>query len=368
MTRPYCVVIIMTVDMFSPITLRGVTFPNRIFVPPMCQYQAQDGVVGPWHLQHYGARAAGGFGLIIAEATAVAPEGRISPRDAGLWNEDQVTAWQEVTNLVHGLGGKIGVQLGHAGRKAATEPWLAEYQGQSLAPAAGGWETVSASTKAMPGLAAPRALTTAEVAAIPAQFAAAAKRAVAAGFDAIEIHGAHGYLLHQFLSPLSNDRTDEYGGDYNGRTLLVKQVATAIRGVIPEWMPLILRISATDWLPGGWDEAQTTQLAAELKGIIDLVDVSSGGLLPAEIKVFPGYQVSLAEQVKTAGVPVAAVGVLDEPEVANEVITSGKADIVLIGRAALANPNWPVAAAVQADQPIPATAASYWRAGRQFSK
>lgn len=353
-------------SLFDPISLRGLTLPNRIVLPPMCQYQAQDGIVGPWHLQHYGARAAGGFGLIIAEATAIVPEGRISPRDAGLWNDEQVEAWTKVTELVHGLGGKIGVQLGHAGRKASTAPWLPGYEDGTLSPAEGGWETVAPSAVAFPGLATPRELSREEVQAIPGQFAAAARRAIAAGFDAIEIHGAHGYLIHQFLSPLSNQRTDEYGGSFENRTRLAREVATAIRAAIPATTPLIIRISGTDWLEGGWTVEESTELAAALRGQVDFVDVSSGGLVPAEIKVGPGYQMELATAVRESGIPVSAVGILDDPTFANSVLEDGLADLVEIGRAALANPNWPLRAAALLDQAAPATASSYWRASRQF--
>jgi 2,4-dienoyl-CoA reductase-like NADH-dependent reductase (Old Yellow Enzyme family) len=335
--------------LFEPLTLRSITFRNRVWLPPMCTYQAEahDGRATDWHLVHYGARAAGGFGLLIAEATAVAPEGRITMNDLGLWDDGQIDGYARIARFTQGLGAKLGVQLGHAGRKASTWPDLASYPDGLQTPADGGWEPVGPGADAFPGLAQPRALTTEEVQALPAAFAAAARRADQAGLDAVEIHAAHGYLLTQFLSPLSNHRTDQYGGGFENRTRLVAETVQAVRAVWPESKPLLVRLSATEWVDGGWSLDDTIALVSALKPLgVDLIDVSSGGNLVTKIPIGPGYQVGLAAAIRQAtGVPVAAVGLITEPAQAEQVLRSGQADAVLIGRAALREPGWPERAA-----------------------
>jgi 2,4-dienoyl-CoA reductase-like NADH-dependent reductase (Old Yellow Enzyme family) len=336
----------VTSQLFTPLTLRGTTFRNRVWLAPMCQYSAVDGVPDEWHLVHLGARAAGGFGLVIAEATAVVPEGRITPQDTGLWNDAQVAAWRRVTDVVHRNGALAGVQLAHAGRKASTyRPWDAR-QG-SVPEAEGGWTTVAPSAVAFPGYAEPVALTEDQLRRIPLEFAAAAGRAHRAGFDVVEIHAAHGYLLHQFLSPLSNQRTDEYGGSLENRARLLVEVVDAVRGAWPQDRPLLVRFSATDWVDGGLRVDEVAEVAKDLAGHgVDLVDVSTGGNVHASIPVGPGYQVPAARAVREgSGVPVAAVGLIESPQQAEQVLVDGSADVVLLGRAALRDPSWPLRAA-----------------------
>jgi 2,4-dienoyl-CoA reductase-like NADH-dependent reductase (Old Yellow Enzyme family) len=331
--------------LFSPITLRDLTVPNRVWVAPMCQYSAVDGVPQDWHLVHLGALANGGAGVVLTEATAVVPEGRISPADAGLWNDEQQRAWARVVDVVHGHGAAIGVQLAHAGRKASTQrPW--DGRG-GVADADGGWTPVGPAGSSYPGLREPRALSVAEIGEVVTAFGRAAERAVTAGFDLVEVHAAHGYLLHQFLSPLSNDRDDEYGGSFENRTRLVREVVDEVRRVVPVGLPVLVRISATDWVEGGWSAAESVELARLLAAAgVDLVDVSSGGNAPADIPVGPGYQVPLSRQVREgAGVVTGAVGLITEPAQAEEVVASGDADVVLLARALLRNPHWPLAAA-----------------------
>jgi 2,4-dienoyl-CoA reductase-like NADH-dependent reductase (Old Yellow Enzyme family) len=332
--------------LFTPLTLRGTTFPNRVWLTPMCQYSAVDGLPDDWHLVHLGARAAGGFGLVIAEATAVVPEGRITPQDTGLWNDAQVTAWRRVTDAIHANGSLAGVQLAHAGRKASTyRPWDAH---RGTVPADdGGWTAVGPSAIAFPGMATPAALTDDQLRDIPAQFAAAAGRALAAGFDVVELHAAHGYLLHEFLSPLSNERTDEYGGSLENRARLLVEVVDAVRGVWPEDRALLVRFSGTDWVDGGLTVEEVTAVAKDLGGHgVDLVDVSTGGNVHADIPVGPGYQVPAARAVRAgSGLPVAAVGLIESPQQAEQILVDGAADVVLIGRAALREPSWPLRAA-----------------------
>jgi len=333
-------------SLFDPMTLRGTTFANRAWLAPMCQYSAVDGVPDEWHLVHLGARASGGFGLLLAEATAVVPEGRISPQDTGLWNDAQVAAWRRITDFVHARGTHVGVQLAHAGRKASTyRPFSAGHG--TVPPDEGGWPTVAPSALAFPGYAVPAALTTDEVAALPGQFAAAARRALAAGFDVIELHAAHGYLLHQFLSPLSNQRDDRYGGSPDNRVRPLLEVTAAVREVWPDDKPLFVRVSATDWLEGGLDADGVGAVAKQLGALgVDLIDVSSGGLLPAHVPTGPSYQVPLARTVRAgSGLPVAAVGLVTDPQQAQGVLDEGSADAVLVGRVALRDPFWPLRAA-----------------------
>jgi 2,4-dienoyl-CoA reductase-like NADH-dependent reductase (Old Yellow Enzyme family) len=332
--------------MFTPFTLRSVTLKNRVVVSPMAQYQCVDGRVADYHLVHLGARATGGAGLVIAEASAVEPIGRITPWDAGIWNEEQVTAWARVTAFIHTQGAKAAIQLAHAGRKASTH----RSEPGSLSSENGGWQTVSSSDEAFGDYAAPRALTAAEVATVPLLFAAAAERSVRAGFDAVEIHAAHGYLIHQFLSPLSNHRDDQYGGSLENRARLLLEIVEAIRGVIPEAMPLMIRFSATDWAENGWDEEQTAQVAkwCEVSGA-DFFDISSGGTVAdAKIPVGPGYQVAVAEYVaERVGEPVSAVGMITEAAQAEEILQSGELSVIMIGRQSLRDPNWPLRAAAE---------------------
>ncbi|GCE76284.1 NADH:flavin oxidoreductase/NADH oxidase [Cellulomonas biazotea] len=332
--------------LFSPLTLRGTTFANRAWLAPMCTYSAVDGHPDDWHLVHLGARAAGGFGLLLAEATAVVPEGRISPRDTGLWDDAHVASWRRVTDFVHARGTRVGVQLAHAGRKASTHAPFAGVDG-SVGLDDGGWAAVGPGADAFPGYAAPTAMTTEQVAAVPAAFAAAARRALAAGFDVVEVHAAHGYLLHQFLSPLTNTRDDEYGGSPENRARLLVETTDAVRAVWPDELPLLVRVSATDWLPDGLDVADVAAVAKDLAGHgVDLVDVSSGGNAPATIPVGPGYQVPAARTIReTSGLPVAAVGLVTSPEQAEQVLVDGSADAVLLGRVALRDPSWPLRAA-----------------------
>ena len=339
--------------LFDPLTLRGVTFANRIWVSPMCQYSAKDGVVGDWHMVHLGSFATGGTGLIVAEATGVVPEGRISVGCPGLYNDLQVAAWKRVTDFVHSQGVKIGVQLAHAGRKGGAAHLGADHP--IATQEEGGWQTVAPSAIAFPGYPEPRELTTDEVKALVGSFGDAAKRAVTAGFDLVEIHAAHGYLIHEFYSPLSNTRTDEYGGSYENRTRLLKEITAEVRSVIPESMPLFVRISASDWTEGGWGEAESVRLAPELTALgVDLIDVSSGGnVAKANITVGPGYQVHFADAVRNSGgATTSAVGMITEPEQAEEIVASGKADAVMMAREFLRNPRWPLEAAAALGQEV----------------
>ena len=340
-------------SLFDSLTLRGTTFANRAWLAPMCQYSAVDGVPTDWHLVHLGARASGGFGLLLAEATAVVPEGRITPQDTGLWGDAQVAAWRRITDFVHARGTKVGVQLAHAGRKASTfRPFSA---GHGTVPAAeGGWRAVAPSALAFPGCDEPAELTTDQVAALPDAFAAAARRALAAGFDVVELHAAHGYLLHQFLSPLSNRRDDRYGGSPENRSRLLLETTAAVREVWPEDRPLFVRVSATDWLEGGLEAEGVGAVAKQLGALgVDLVDVSSGGLLPAHVPTGPSYQVPLARTVRaTSGLPVAAVGLVTDPQQAQGVLDDGSADAVLVGRVALRDPSWPLRAAHELGVPV----------------
>ncbi|WP_111766590.1 NADH:flavin oxidoreductase/NADH oxidase [Nakamurella deserti] len=343
--------------LFSPITLRGLTVPNRVWLSAMCQYSADDGVPTDWHLVHLGARAVGGFGLLLTEATAVTAAGRGSRRDTGLYTDAQVAGWRRVVGFAHGQGTLIGVQLGHAGRKSSARvPW----EGSGSLPAAeGGWTAAAPSALPFGDLAVPRELTVDEIADIVRAFGEAAGRAVDAGFDVVEIHAGHGYLAHQFLSPLSNRRTDGYGGSFDHRVRFLREVVRAVRGRWPDDRPLLVRLSATDWVDGGWTPADTTVLAGLLATDgADLVDVSSGGLDPRQlITVGPGYQVPFAREVRSAGVPVGAVGLITDPRQAEAVVAGGSADVVLLARAALREPSWPLRAAHELG--VPAGALPY---------
>ncbi|WP_300342699.1 NADH:flavin oxidoreductase/NADH oxidase [Nesterenkonia sp.] len=342
----------MRPQLFEPITLRSLTVRNRIWIPPMCQYSAEacDGMATDWHMAHLGSLARGGAGAVIMEATAVTPEGRISPQDTGLWNDEQAEKLQPVVDLMHAQGAAAGIQLAHAGRKASTaRPFGEEGRSGSLTADQGGWSTLAPSAVAYPGLAEPGALTGDGIAAVVQAFADAAQRAVQAGFDLLEIHAAHGYLIHEFLSPLSNLRDDDYGGDLRGRARLLLEVVDAVRARVGEKVPLLVRVSATDWVEDGLDVQDTVQVVTWLRDHgVDLIDVSSGGNAPARIRTGPGYQVPLAAAIREqTGVPVAAVGLITDPVQAEHIVGTGQADAVLIGRAALRNPHWPLEAARQ---------------------
>jgi 2,4-dienoyl-CoA reductase-like NADH-dependent reductase (Old Yellow Enzyme family) len=332
-------------SLFEPFAQRSLTLRNRLVVAPMCQYSATDGVPDTWHLVHLGSRAVGGAAVVLSEATAVSAEGRISPGDAGLWNDAQVAAWAPITAFIKAQGAIAGVQLAHAGRKASAQrPWEG---GGPLAGAA--WPTVAPS--AVPfddGWHVPEALDEAGIAKVVDDFRATARRALTAGFQLAEVHAAHGYLLHQFLSPLSNRRTDGYGGSLENRMRLVREVVTAVREVWPDELPVWLRVSATDWAEGGWDVEQSVVLARQVKELgVDLVDVSTGGLVSGvKIPVAPGYQVPFAAQIRReAGIATGAVGLINEAAQAEAIVADGSADVILQARESLRDPYFPRRAA-----------------------
>jgi 2,4-dienoyl-CoA reductase-like NADH-dependent reductase (Old Yellow Enzyme family) len=340
--------------LFSPLTFRGLTLRNRITVSPMCQYSSTDGFATDWHLVHLGSRALGGAGLVFTEAAAVSAPGRISPNDLGIYDDRHVEPLARVVRFVKTHGAAAGIQLAHAGRKASTKrPWEG---GKPLTAAEGAWAVVGPSPLAFAdGYPMPQELDEPGIRAIIADFRQAARRSQAAGFDLIELHSAHGYLLHSFLSPLSNRRSDAYGGSLENRMRLLREVAAAVRSVIPDAMPLFVRISATDWVEGGWDVGQSVALARVLaKDGVDLIDCSSGGNVPnARIPLGPGYQVPLAERVRReAGVRTAAVGMITEPAQADTIVRTGQADVVLLARAFLRDPYWPLHAAKTLGQEI----------------
>ncbi|HZZ39119.1 MAG TPA: NADH:flavin oxidoreductase/NADH oxidase [Acidobacteriaceae bacterium] len=334
--------------MFSPLTFGSVTLPNRIVVSPMCEYSCEDGFANDWHLVHLGSRAVGGAGLVFTEATAVTAEGRISPQDLGLWKDEHIAPLARITAFLHSQGARAGIQLAHAGRKASTHrPWSGE---GVVAPEAGGWSNVMAPSPipfsgTYPK---PQELDKAGINTISLGFRQAAVRAERAGFDVIEIHSAHGYLLHEFLSPVSNQRSDEYGGSFENRVRLLLEVTDAIRSVWPRERPLFVRISATDYTEGGWDLPQSIRLAGLLRERgVDLVDVSSGGnVAAAQVSVGPGYQTSFSEAIRSqAGIPTGAVGMITDPAQAAHILRTGQADLIFIAREFLRDPYWPLHAA-----------------------
>lgn len=335
--------------LFAPITLRGLTVRNRLWVAPMCQYSAeqQDGMPNDWHLVHLGSFARGGAGAVFTEATAVLPEGRISPQDLGLWNDAQRDEFARIVRFIHTQGAAAGIQLAHAGRKASTfRTW--DERRDSVPAADGGWATVGPSAIAFGDYAQPAELTREGIGEIVAAFAAAAGRAMSAGFDLIEIHAAHGYLLHQFLSPLSNTRTDNYGGSLANRARALLETIDAIRGVVGVDVPVLVRFSATDWIEGGWTLEDTQTVAGWAAGHgADFADISTGGNVPAaSIPVGPGYQVPFATAVRaSAGIPTAAVGLINDPHQAEQIIATDLADVVMMGRELLRDPNFPLRAA-----------------------
>ena len=340
--------------LFDPLTLRTITFLNRVFVSPMCEYSCDDGFANEWHLVHLGSRAVGGAGLVMTEATAVAPEGRISPEDLGLWKDDHVEPLARIVRFIKSQGSVAGIQLAHAGRKASTyRPWSGS---GSVPKSKGGWTVLGPSAEAFAGnFPIPRAMSRDDIAAVTSHFAQAAERAHRAGFEVVEIHAAHGYLLHEFLSPLSNHRTDEYGGSFENRTRIVLDTVKAVRAAWPQGLPLFVRISATDWVDGGWDITQSVALAHVLKPLgVDLIDCSSGGnVATATVPMGPGYQIPFADQIRRdAGVPTAAVGLITTPAQAEHIVFTGQADAVFIARELLRDPYFPLRAARELGQEI----------------
>ena len=331
--------------LLEPFTLRQLTLRNRIVVSPMCQYSCKDGLANDWHLVHLGSRAVGGAGLIFTEAAAVTEDGRITPEDLGLWNDDQIEPLQRITRFINAQGAVAGIQLAHAGRKASTwRPWLGK-QG-SIPADQGGWTPWGPSKVAFdPKHTLPTPLDAQQIKEVIEAFVAAAKRALTAGFKVAEIHAAHGYLLHQFLSPVSNQRQDEYGGSFENRIRLTLEVTEAVRAVWPQELPLFVRVSATDWVEDGWNPDETVELAKRLKTLgVDLVDVSSGGTAAnAEIPVGPGYQTAFAGRVREeSGIATGAVGMITEPYQADTILRTGQADLILLARELLRDPYWPL--------------------------
>ncbi|HET7725232.1 MAG TPA: NADH:flavin oxidoreductase/NADH oxidase [Propionibacteriaceae bacterium] len=354
-------------SLFDPITLRDLTLENRIVLPPMCQYQVfeRDGVPTDWHLVHLGARATGGFGLIIAEATGVLPEGRITANCTGIWNDEQRDAWTHIVGFCHEQGAAMGIQLAHAGRKASTYSEMDHGKTGSRPLEDGGWETFGPSAIPFPGLATPTAASVEYLAHVTDAFAQAARRADEAGFDVVEIHAAHGYLISEFLSPLSNHRTDEYGDGFEGRTKLLLDVVDAVRAVWPEGKPLFVRISATEWVEDGWSVADSVRLAPLLvEHGVDVIHVSSGGNVLAHMPTDEDYQVKLAGAVRAAGVRVCAVGRITDPVKAQAILDEGRADLVAVGRVALREPSWPLRAAAELDMDSHARYADSYLRGR----
>lgn len=337
----------MQSTLFSSFSLRGVSFRNRVFVSPMCQYSSRDGMPTDWHLVHLGSRAVGGAGLVMVEATAVTRDGMISPDDSGIWSDHHVAGFAPIARFVQEQGAVAGLQLAHAGRKASTDrPWQG---GGPLAPEARGWQPVAPSAEPFaPGHPLPRELSIAEIDKVVEAFAAAAKRALMAGFRVVEIHMAHGYLLHEFLSPLANKRADQYGGSLENRLRLPLRVAESVRAAWPAELPLFVRISATDWREGGWDLAQSLELCTRLKALgVDLIDCSSGFVVPDETIPFgPGFQVPFAAAIRRqTAIATGAVGYLCDPFQAEQIIATGEADCVFLAREMLRDPYWPLHAA-----------------------
>ena len=340
--------------LFDPITIGNVDFPNRVWVSPMCQYKAVDGFVGQWHEVHLGSFATGGTGLIMVEATGVVPEGRISIGCPSIEDQAHAQAFKSMIDFAHQHNVKMGIQLAHAGRKASTmHPWDDH---RMASPAEGGWQSVSSSAIAFEGYAEPRALTVDEIHQLTNDFASAAKRSVEVGFDVIELHAAHGYLFHQFYSPLANTRTDEYGGSFENRIRFLIETVDAVKAAIPAGTPLFVRISATDWVDDGWNLIDSVELCAQLKAHgVDLVDVSTGGNVHnAPIKATPGFQVPFATAIKAeTGILTSAVGLITEPEQADHIVQTGEADAVFLARAFLRNPRWPLFAAEKLGVDVP---------------
>jgi 2,4-dienoyl-CoA reductase-like NADH-dependent reductase (Old Yellow Enzyme family) len=355
--------------LFDSLTIRDISFANRVFVSPMCEYSSIDGFASEWHFVHLGSRAVGGAALVLTEATAVLADGRISPQDLGIWKDDHIEPLARITRFINSQGAVAGMQLAHAGRKASTyRPW----DGQGALPeSAGGWKNVVAPSalRFADHYPMPHALPSDEINEIISAFVAAAYRAWEAGFRVIEIHAAHGYLLHEFLSPLSNHRSDAYGGSFENRTRIVREIVSAVRSAWPERAPLFVRISATDWVDGGWDIEQSVELARQLKTLgVDLMDCSSGGnVARAKIPLGPGYQTRFADQIRReAGIMTGAVGMITSPEQAEHIVATGQADAVIIAREFLRDPYWPLRAARELGQTI-AWPVQYLRAAPEGS-
>jgi len=358
----------MSHPLFSSFQLRSVVFNNRIGVSPMCQYSSQDGFATDWHLVHLGSRAQGGAGLVTLEASAVTAEGRISPGDLGIWKDEHIPALKRIAEFIHSQGARAGIQLAHAGRKASmSPPFVAE---RLVRPDEGGWLPVAPSAIAFsPTYAVPQALDEAGIRTTIQAFRQAARRADAAGFDYVEMHAAHGYLIHEFLSPLANQRTDQYGGSFENRTRLAVEVVDAVRAEWPEHLPLFVRISATDWAEGGWNIDESVELARVFREHgVDLVDCSSGGMVPnVKIPVGPGYQVPFSARVRReAEIPTAAVGMITDAAQANDIVAKGEADLVFLAREMLRDPYWPVHAAAALGEEA-SWPAQYLRAAPQHS-
>ena len=354
----------MSSKLFEKYKIRGIEFRNRLWVSPMCQYSSEDGMPTDWHLVHLGSRAVGGAGLVIMEATAVSPEGRISPSDAGIWSDAHAESYQRITKFIKSQGAVAGIQIAHAGRKASTaEPWNG---GKMVDEGDGGWEPVAPNAIAFADdYPMPREMTKADIEKATEDFVAAARRAVQAGFEVIEIHAAHGYLFHEFLSPISNKRTDEYGGSLENRMRFPLAVAKQVRAAVPEDLPVFVRISATDWTDGGWDLEQSVEFCRALQESgIDLIDVSTGGnVLQAKIPVAPGYQVSFAAEIrKQARIATGAVGLITDAKQAEEILQKGEADAVLIAREFLRDPYFPFTAARELGDGIDYVPKQYGRA------
>jgi len=333
--------------LFSPLTIRGVTFRNRVAVSPMCEYSSEDGFANDWHLVHLGSRAVGGAAMVLTEAAAVEPRGRISPADLGIYRDEHIEMLARIARFVNGQGAVPGIQLAHAGRKASTRvPWEG---GAAIPESEGGWRTCAPSPIPFrPEDAVPAELTPSDISHIVAAFGAATRRAAAAGFQIVEIHGAHGYLIHEFLSPLTNRRTDEYGGTFDGRIRFLLEVIAAVRAAWPDSLPVFLRISAIDWLKDGWQIEDSVELARRAAPLgVDLIDCSSGGLAPhAKIEIGPAYQTPFAERIRReTGILTGAVGMITEARQADAIISAERADIVLLAREFLRDPYWPLHAA-----------------------
>ena len=348
-----------TPALFQPLTIRGVTIRNRIWLSPLCEYSATtDGIPTDWHLVHLGSFAIGRAGLVMAEATSISAVGRISPHDVGIWNDEQVAAWKRITDFIHSQGVVAGVQLAHAGRKGSTAPgWGADYEDSTPADK-GGWTTVAPSAVAFGDYAIPEELNSTGIDAVVDDWVRAARRAIIAGFDVVEIHAAHGYLVHQFLSPLANERTDEYGGTLENRARLLRRVVRAVRAEIGDAVPLFVRMSATDWDERGISVTDVATVAGWIHDDgADLIDTSTGGIAPGiPIPTGPGYQVEFADTIRhTAEIPTNAVGMITLPEQANEIVESGKADAVMLGRELMRNPHFALRASTSLGYRLP-----YW--------
>ena len=352
--------------LFQPLTIRGVTTRNRIWLSPLCEYSSGlDAVPTDWHFVHLGSVAIGRAGLVMAEATAINAVGRISPHDVGIWSPEQIAAWKRITDFIRSQGSVSGVQLAHAGRKGSTAPgWGADYEGSTDAEH-GGWQTVGPNTQAFGAYNAPVALSAEGIDEVVRDWVTAARNALTAGFDLVEIHAAHGYLIHQFLSPLANDRTDEYGGTLENRARLLVRVVTEVRAEIGETVPLFVRVSATDWHPEGLHPDEVERVAEWVHAAgADLIDTSSGGIQSGiSIPVGPGYQVALAEGIKrTAEMPVNAVGLITDPHQANDIVASGQADAVMLGRELMRDPHFTLRASTALGYKLPYWPEQYERA------